>query len=124
MLYLGMDPPGVGAVKGAPIGAGVEIFSGVEFAQHAKKYYPIPLTAHPPTLSPEGAAMLLPLPHGECGGCGGQSLPPGVWGPSPHPLIKGATSPHTLLSMADVKKTGDSAKAPYRGTQGPLWLCG
>lgn len=72
MLYLEMDPPGVGAVKGAPIGAGVEIFSGVEFAQHAKKYYPIPLTAHPPTLSPEGAAMLLPLPHGECGGAGGR----------------------------------------------------
>lgn len=42
MLYLGMDPPGVGAVKGAPIGAGVEIFSGVEQAQRTEKYYPLP----------------------------------------------------------------------------------
>lgn len=42
LLYLGMDPPGVGAVKGAPIGAGVEIFSGVEQAQRTEKYYPLP----------------------------------------------------------------------------------
>ena len=115
-----MDPPGVGAVKGAPIGAGVEIFSGVEFAQHAKKYYPIPLTAHPPTLSPEGAAMLLPLPHGECGGERGAESPAWGMGACPHPLINGARSPHTLLSMADVKKTGHGAKAPYRGAQGLL----
>ena len=83
MLYLGMDPPGVGAVKGAPIGAGVEIFSRVELAQLVKKYNPHPLPPIPPTLSPEGAAMLLPLPHGECGGRGGQSPPLGVWGLAP-----------------------------------------
>lgn len=42
LLYLGIGAPGVGAVKGAPIGAGVEIFSGVELAQQSKKYDPLP----------------------------------------------------------------------------------
>lgn len=83
----------------------------VEFSQQSK-IQPEPLTAHPSHTTPGGGDTVAPSASRRVRGERGAEPPAWGMGACPHPLIKGTHSLHTLLSVADVKKTGDGAKSP------------